>query len=91
MIYGIDTVLIPEESLTFNEEYDFGELLSSSHEFYRSQWIGALEGHDVPSWRGDAFTYEVGPARLKWGDISGGVMEGGEAGEAPTLLSKYCL
>ncbi|KAL3152997.1 hypothetical protein ABBQ38_012024 [Trebouxia sp. C0009 RCD-2024] len=81
VIYGIDSVLIPEEALTFNEEYDYGALLDSSHDFYRSQWIGALEGHDdIPSWRGDAFTYEIGPARLKWGDISGGLMEGGEAG-----------
>ncbi|KAL3140940.1 hypothetical protein ABBQ32_005469 [Trebouxia sp. C0010 RCD-2024] len=81
VICGIDSVLIPEEALTFDEEYDYGELLDSSHDFYRSQWIGALEGHDdIPSWRGDAFTYEFGPARLNWGDISGGLMQGGEAG-----------
>ena len=79
VIYGIDSVLIPEESLPV-DEYNYGALLNGSLEFYRSQWVGSLEGQDVPSWRGDAFTYEVGPSSLDWGDITGGVMEGGDAG-----------
>ena len=61
-------------------QYDYGQMLSNSQAFYRSQWVGSLAGVDAPAWRGDAFTTEVGPTSLKWGDISGGVMEGGDAG-----------
>lgn len=82
VIYGIDSVLIPEESLLV-DEYNYSALLNGSLEFYRSQWVGSLEGQDVPSWRGDAFTHEIGPSSLDWGDISGGIMEGGEAGGLP--------
>lgn len=63
-----------------NLQYDWGHMLDNSHQFYRSQWVGALEGQDVPQWRSNAFTYEVGPTKLNWGDITGGVMEGGDAG-----------
>ena len=61
-------------------QYDYGQMLGSSQAFYRSQWVGNLAGVDAPSWRGDAFTTEVGPSKLSWGDITGGVMEGGNAG-----------
>lgn len=58
-------------------------MLGNSHQFYRSQWVGALDGQDgIPKWRTSpyAFTKEVGPTRLNWGDITGGVMEGADAG-----------
>lgn len=61
-------------------------MLGKSQAFYRSQWVGNLAGVDAPSWRGDAFTLEVGPTKLNWGDISGGVMEGGDAGMQSQLL-----
>lgn len=64
-------------------EYNYGALLNNSHDFYRSQWVGSLEGQDVPSWRGDAFTNEIGPTKLNWGDITGGVMDGADAGRLP--------
>lgn len=61
-------------------QYNYGDMLKHSHEFYRSQWVGALpDGYDVP-WRYNAFTTEVGPTKLAWGDITGGIMEGREAG-----------
>ena len=61
-------------------------MLGQSHKFYRSQWVGALpEGYDIP-YRGNAFTNETGPTRLAWGDITGGIMEGGEAGTALSAL-----
>ena len=68
------------------EEYDYGALLNKSHDFYRSQRVGSLEGQDVPSWRADAFTNEIGP-KSNWGDITGGVMEGAEAGRPPSSES----
>lgn len=65
-------------------QYDYGQMLGKSQAFYRSQWVGNLEGVNFalppPTWRGDAFTTEVGPTSLNWGDITGGVMEGGDAG-----------
>ena len=69
-------------------QYDYGQLLGRSQDFYRSQWVGNLAGKDVPSWRGSAFTAEVGPTigKLDWGDITGGVMEGGDAGRQAQLL-----
>ena len=61
-------------------QYDYGSMLNSSHQFYRSQWVGTLPAdYDIP-WRGNAFVDEVGPPTLDWGDISGGIMEGREAG-----------
>ena len=66
-------------------QYDYGQMLSNSQAFYRSQWVGNLAGVDTPSWRGDAFTTEVGPTSLNWGDITGGVMEGGDAGKQAQL------
>ena len=36
--------------------------------------------HDQIPWRDNAFVNETGPTRLRWGDISGGIMEGAEAG-----------
>ena len=67
--------------MLFHLQYDYSQMLDRSHQFYRSQWVGALEGQDVPDWRTSAFTYEVGPKGLNWGDITGGVMEGGDAGQ----------
>lgn len=64
-------------------QYDYGHLLQESHRFYRSQWVGTLPAdypHDQIPWRGNAFINETGPTRLNWGDISGGIMEGAEAG-----------
>lgn len=65
-------------------QYNYGQMLGKSQAFYRSQWVGDLSSVNFelppPSWRGDAFTTEVGPVRLNWGDITGGVMEGGDAG-----------
>lgn len=64
-------------------QYDYSKMLDYSHQFYRSQWVGDLDGHNgIPTWRASpyAFTTEVGPTRLNWGDITGGVMEGGDAG-----------
>ncbi len=56
-------------------QHDYGNMLNSSHQFYRSQWIGMLPAdYDIP-WRGNAFVDEVGPRTLNWGDISGGIME----------------
>ena len=74
-------------------QYDFGQMLGNSQAFYRSQWVGNLAGVDAPAWRGDAFTTEVGPPKLNWGDITGGVMEGGDAGRQAQFLEaaqKYC-
>ncbi len=61
-------------------QYDYGTMLINSHQFYRSQWIGTLPADYDISWRSDAFTTEVGPTTLDWGDITGGVMEGATAG-----------
>jgi len=61
-------------------QYDYGSMLNSSHQFYRSQWIGTLPADYDIAWRGDAFVDETGPTALDWGDISGGIMEGGLAG-----------
>ena len=67
-------------------QYDYGDMLKTSHQFYRSQWVGALpDGYDIP-YRGNAFTTEVGPTKLNWGDITGGMMEGREAGGHQTQL-----
>lgn len=61
-------------------QYDYGSMLTSSHQFYRSQWVGELPAdYDIP-WRSSAFTTDVGPTTLDWGDMSGGIMEGREAG-----------
>ena len=62
-------------------QYNYGTMLTSSHQFYRSQWVGTLPAnYDIP-WRGNAFTQDVGPPTLNWGDMSGGSMEGREAGD----------
>ncbi|KAL3150937.1 hypothetical protein ABBQ32_000684 [Trebouxia sp. C0010 RCD-2024] len=69
--------------LVYPKTYDYSKMLDYSHQFYRSQWVGDLDGHNgIPTWRASpyAFTTEVGPTRLNWGDITGGVMEGGDAG-----------
>jgi len=67
-------------------QYDYGSMLNNSHQFYRSQWIGTLPAdYDIP-WRGNAFVDEVGPPTLNWGDISGGIMEGREAGTFCCML-----
>lgn len=61
-------------------QVDWGLLLNLTHHFYRSQWVGTLPaGYDI-KYRDDAFVTETGPTRLNWGDISGGIMEGGLAG-----------
>ncbi len=67
-------------------QYDYGSMLNSSHQFYRSQWIGTLPADYDIAWRGDAFVDEVGPTTLNWGDISGGIMEGREAGAFRCML-----
>ena len=69
------------------DEYNYGALLNSSHDFYRSQWVGSLPSQDVPSWRGNAFTNEIGPAKLNWGGITGGIMEGADAGRQTSSQS----
>ena len=63
-------------------------MLSNSHRFYRSQWIGTLPADYDISWRSNAFTTDVGPTALDWGDMSGGIMEGREAGN---LFVVHCL
>ena len=60
---------------------DFGSLLMDSHSFYRTQWVGHLPRDFPIKWRHDAFVQEVGPTRLNWGDLTGGLMEGREAGK----------
>ena len=69
-------------------QYDYGQMLGKSQDFYRSQWVGDLTGRGAPSWRGNAFTTELGPSKLNWGDITGGVMEGGDAGRQAQLLER---
>ena len=79
-------------------QYDYGQMLGKSQAFYRSQWVGDLSNPPngvnfelpPPSWRKDAFTTEVGPAQLNWGDITGGVMEGGDAGGSSVHVCQAC-
>ena len=79
LLHGISKAMLSDRFLVVLQ-YNYGTMLTSSHQFYRSQWIGTLPaGYDIP-WRSNAFTTDVGPPTLDWGDMSGGIMEGREAG-----------
>ena len=52
------------------------------YEFMDSQRIGDLPADVIERvpWRGTALNYEIGPAGLNWGNVTGGWMVGGIGG-----------
>ena len=62
-------------------QYDYGQVLGYSYQFYDAERLGQLPANGSVAWRGPSLLYERGPARLGFGaNLTGGWEAGGLAG-----------
>ena len=72
-------------------QYNYSTVLTKNFEFYNAERLGQLPAsNDIP-WRGNSLLYEIGPAGLGFGNVTGGWMGGGNSGTVkntiPTAMS----
>ena len=68
-------------------QYDYGQVLGYSYDFYNAERLGAVAANSTAPWRGPALLYERGPAALGFGpSLAGGWETGGQAGALKLTL-----
>ena len=69
------------------------EVLTKNFQFYNAERLGQLPASNDISWRSNSLLYEIGPAGLGFGNVTGGWMGGGNAGTVKNTIpySNVCL
>ena len=72
-------------------QYDYSTVLEKNFQFYNAERLGQLPPDNGIPWRANSLLYEIGPAGLGFGNVTGGWMGGGNAGTVkntiPTAMS----
>ena len=72
-------------------QYNYSSVLEKNYEFFNAERVGQLPPTNDISWRSNSLLYEIVPAGLGFGNVTGGWMGGGNAGTVkntiPTAMS----
>ena len=72
-------------------QYNYSSVLTKNYQFFNAERVGLLPANNDISWRSNSLLYEIGPAGLGIGNVTGGWMGGGNAGTVkntiPTAMS----
>ena len=67
-------------ALTVCVQYDYGQLMGMSYNFYAAERVGPLPGNYPIPWRGSAYLQEANTKVAGFTNMTGGFMTGGNAG-----------